>query len=167
MLPLLIAAVAAAGAELGTPDPSVCNNPSSREAILERGTSVLLQARGSEIPGAAQAKARAKTASDRLMKRMHEILAAANWSSEQKGDFVLRVLINPQVHALDQEFIADILKMRQVAPQLQAADAVARCDAMVRSLSLLDRLNTIDERKFAAMSHIVDQEAAKLGINLG
>jgi len=100
------------------------------------------------------------------MKRMQEVLAAADWSSEQKADFELRVTINPQVHALDQEFIADILQMRQIAPQLEATDAVTRCQAMVRSLSLLDRVNTIDERKLAAMSQIVDQEAAKLGIEL-
>lgn len=83
-----------------------------------------------------------------------------------KGGFRVAGYDQPQVHALDQEFIADILQMRQIAPQLEATDAVTRCQAMVRSLSLLDRVNTIDERKLAAMSQIVDQEAAKLGIEL-
>jgi hypothetical protein len=163
----LAAAVALDTSDIGAPDPSACSNPDLRGALLTRYMDLLLQAQHSkQVPGAAAAKQRAKIAADRLLERIHRLAQMARWSPRQEGNFAWQIQYNAQIRAFQTEFIQDLTGMKILAPDLDASDSARRCKATVHFVVLLDKVNTIDERKIAAMSAMVDAEAEKLGLTL-
>src|SRR5947209_14905713 len=124
MMSFLVSAIAVDATDISRPDSSMCSNAANRTAILERGKGLLEQAqRLGAVPGAEQAKERAKAAADEVLKQIDALASAAKWSPEQKSDFAERVFHNPQERALQAEFSQDLLQMAELAPRLDTSDA--------------------------------------------
>jgi hypothetical protein len=162
---VLVISVGAAVLQLAPSDPTICGDAAKREAFYEREATALQNL--SDVPsGSAEAKARTKLAKDRFFKRLDQLAATANWSTQQKNDAAGRLYWSPDVQALEHAPTKLILKMMAIREQMASDSEPRKCRDLIDILNIEDDLNSNHERIFELMSNSLDAEARKLGIVL-